>query len=205
MGDVLQLIADVASELADPRQHTERVRTGWTAARNPVFTAHTTIQPGLLAQLYESVIPGSAEQEGARSTPGSRPPLALEALSRHSAIVIAVTRWCWTLRLELRDTVEGNLRALVGAAAQLDDDTARTLLSEMRAWRRWCAVMTGWESPLFAPRAPCPVCETLGTLRVNLSAASAFCTACGSGWDREDGGIEVLARHIRAVTDRSAA
>lgn len=204
MSDILADIADVAAELADGRQHTERIRY-WDKSRNEKWRTHTTIQPGLLAQLYESVMPGSADADGSRPHPTSRPPLAIEALSLYGVIQIAVFRWAHSLRLEQRDTTESMLRSLVGAAPQLDDDTAKALLSELRSWRRWCAVMTGWESPLFAPRAACPVCDKVGTLRVNLSVAQAFCTACGSGWDREDGGIEVLARHIRAATEGAAA
>lgn len=219
MSDILADIADVVSELADGRQHTERIRR-WDRNRNEQWDTHITIQPGLLAQLYESVIPGSADAEGSRPHPTSRPPLAIEALSLYGVIQIAVFRWAHSLRLEQRDTTESMLRALVGAAPQLDDDTAKALLSELRAWRRWCAVMTGWESALYSPRVPCPVCERMGTLRINLTAKSAFCRGgwdpgqpkrtgdaalydCDGWWDEST--IGVLAEWIRAATDQEAA
>lgn len=201
--DVLQEIADVAGELADGRQHTERIPF-WDGQRNKKYRTHTIVLPGLLAQLYESVIPSSAEADGARSHPASKPPLALEALSAHSWVVTAVTRWCWSLRIDLRDTVEGNVRALVGAAANLDSDTAHSLLSEMRSWRRRCAVMTGWER-LYCPHVPCPVCEKVGTLRVNLSVKQAFCTNadCRADWSEET--IGLLGEYIAGLGGGVAA
>jgi len=201
MGDVLQQIGLVAEELCDPRQHTERVEY-WDHNRHRKFRAHTTVQPGLLAQLHASVEPGSADREGGAPHPSSRPPVQTEALSRYASIGIAVTRWCWSLRLEQRDTVESTVRALVGAAGVLDDDTARALLSEMRQWRRWCVVLTGWEQ-VYVPRAACPVCETVGTLRINLTTREAFCTSCAAGWDED--AIGVLAEHIKTTTEGQAA
>ncbi len=72
--------------------------------------------------------------------------------------------------------------------------------------------MTGWQSPLYQPHAPCPHCDQRGTLRVNLARQSAFCTT--KTWSPERGEhlwcatwnpatIGVLADHIRATTDRT--
>lgn len=200
-------IAAVADELTEPHQHIERIPY-WNGSRNKKIRVHTTIQPGLLAQLHASVADPvrDAEHLGGRQTPASRPPLALEALSKHVAIVIGVTRWCWSLRLEIRDTAESNIRALVGKASELDTETRRALYDEMRLWRRWAAVMTGWESDLFEPRVACPVCDKVGTLRVNLKAKQAFCNNidCAAGWSDEDGSLYVLADHIRLRSETRA-
>lgn len=199
-------IADVAEELVEPHRHVEMVTDRDPADRRKRRRrAWATTQPGLITQLGQAAqMAASAPGEGSgASVPGSRPPGSWEALARHTAITAYVTRWCWSLKLDIRDTVEQNVRALVGAAAGLDDDTAAALLSELRAWRHQAAVMTGWSQPDFAPAAvPCPVvdCTKVSTLRINVDRMVALCTACGSVWDDEDGSIRALARHIEAVS-----
>jgi hypothetical protein len=203
----LDQILDTADALTEPHIHTEPI-TYWDTNRNRKIRRHTTVQPGLLAQLYQSVIPASSSAEApAGGVPGSRPPLAVEALSRHDEIAMAVLRWCDSLNLEVRVSVESNLRGLVGVAPRLDEDTTKTLLSEMRQWRRWCAVLTGWES-LYRPAAvPCPVvdCAKTNTLRINLSAGTAMCQACAATWSAEDGTIGILGDYIRTRTDQRVA
>jgi hypothetical protein len=197
---LLDAIREVADDLSEPHQHTERIRI-WDGNRNPKYRTHTTTQPGLLRQLWECVHPAGTVAEGSiGGSFGSRPPLALEALSRHTVIGIAVLRWCRSLDLKVRKSVESNIRALVGAAGALDDDTARLLLAEMRQWRRWAAVLTGWEKVLTLYRVPCPVCEQPGTLRINLTNATAMCRHCSSTWADDDGSIQVLARHVESYT-----
>lgn len=195
-------IRDLADELCDPHQHAE-VIPFWDNNRNRKFRRHITVQPGLLAQLYQSVMPASSSSEPhAGGIPGSRPPLAVEALSRHDEIAMAVLRWCTSLRLTTRVSVESNVRQLAAAAQQFDEADARVLLSEMRQWRRWCAVLTGWENLYRPARVPCPVvdCGRTNTLRVNLTAKTAMCHACAATWSEDDGTITVLANYIQAVT-----
>ncbi|HEY3259969.1 MAG TPA: hypothetical protein VGJ95_06810 [Pseudonocardiaceae bacterium] len=198
----IDLIAEVADALTEPHIHTEPIRY-WDNNRNPKTRQHRTIQPGLLTQLYQSVTPSSSAETAAGGIPDSRPPLAVEALSRHDTITMAVLRWCRSLNLTLRVSVESNVRALVGAAATMDHDTARTLLSEMRQWQRWCNVLTGWEHIYHPAGVTCPIieCGRLHTLRINLTSSTAMCRACGATWSGDDGTITVLAAHIRAVTD----
>ncbi|MGH3679584.1 MAG: hypothetical protein ACRDT2_04900, partial [Natronosporangium sp.] len=109
------------------------------------------------------------------------------------------------LRLELRDTPEGNIRALVGAAAALDQQTGATLADEMRSWRDTAATLTGWRAPPYRPQVPCPVieCGKVGKLRINLTKHTALCLACGSLWDTDC--IGVLADYVRGVTGGAAA
>jgi hypothetical protein len=200
---LLDQIRDVADALTEPHIHSEPVRY-WDNNRNPKIRQHRTVQPGLLAQLYQSVIPVlSSAEPAAGGVPGSRPPLAVEALSRHDTIAMAVLRWCRSLNLTLRVSVESNVRALVGAAATMDNDTARALLSEMRQWLRWCNVLTGWERLYRPAGVTCPVveCGKLNSLRINLTSSTAMCQACGATWSGDDGTITVLGAHIRAVTN----
>lgn len=205
---LLTQLADLADQLCDPRQHTERIRT-WDHNRNDHWRTHTTTQPGLLAQLHHAAIDPSNPDTGThtRGALRSRPPLALEALSRHAVITIAATRWAWSMRLPVRDTVESNIRALVGAAANLDPDDTQLLLSEMRQWQRWCAVLTGWETLYQPAHVTCPIedCQTRNSLRINLTNTTAMCRACGAAWDGTDGSIAALADHIRIHTEGNAA
>lgn len=203
---VFDQITDVADTLTEPHIHAEPY-TVWIN-RNRKTRHHRTVQPGLLAQLYQSVIPAWCSGEApAGGVPGSRPPLAVEALSRHDEIAMAVLRWCTSLGIDSRVSAESNIRALVGATSRLDEDTARALLDEMRQWRRWCAVLTGWENLYRPAGVPCPIvgCGQTNTLRINLTAQTALCKACSSTWSAEDGSIVVLADIIRTRSDTNAA
>src|SRR6266545_4340007 len=161
MASSLQDIADVADELTDPHPHLEKIYTTTTSRHRRLTHLHKTTQPGLLTQLRDAVLPAATQDAPSRrGIPRSQPPLPLEALSLLVVIV-------------------------VGAAATLDSDTQAALLDELRRWRTWCAVMTGWQSPLYQPHAPCPHCDQRGTLRVNLARQSAFCTT--KTWSPERG------------------
>lgn len=194
-------IRDTADALTEPHQHREQVPY-WDASRHKKYRHHITVQPGLITQLYQSVIPTNTADDGSgsASTPSSRPPLALEALSRHLVIRGAVHRWCHSLDIKVRKSVESNIRALVGAAGNLDEDDAHVLLSEMRQWRRWAAVLTGWETVYQPAGVTCPVCEQGNTLRINLTTRTGMCRECGSSWAEDDGSIAVLADHIRVAS-----
>jgi hypothetical protein len=197
-----ETIRDLADELCDPHMHAEPVPY-WDNNRNRKFRRHITVQPGLIAQLYQSVLPASSSGEpSAGGVPGSRPPLAVEALSRHDEIAMAVLRWCTSLKLRTQVSVESNVRRLAATAQSFDDEDARVLLSEMRQWRRWCAVLTGWENLYRPAGVPCPVvdCGRTNTLRINLTAKTAMCQACASTWSEDDGSIQVLGAYIRTMT-----
>jgi hypothetical protein len=200
---LLDKIRDVADALTEPHLHSEPIPY-WDNNRNRKIRRHTTVQPGLLAQLYQSVIPaGSSADPAAGGVPGSRPPLAVEALSRHDEIAVAVMRWCRSLDLTIRVSVESNVRLLVGVSPGLDDDTARALLSEMGQWRRWASVLTDWERLYRPAGVACPVvaCGQVNTLRVNLTAKTAMCRACSATWSDEDGTIgSWLTTFVRPLT-----
>lgn len=198
-------IAAVADELTERRKHREPF-TVWSPTRHKVDRFHETTVDGLLAQLRTVFVPGRAEQiESGSGVPSSRPPLHLEAVSRHTMITLEAGRWMWSLRLDQRPTVESNIRALVGSAGSMDSDTQAELLAQLRRWRTWCAVLTGWERPPFRPHAPCPACEKTNTLIIRLDTQRAYCrnVDCGSTWDQST--IGVLAEYIRTWTDAKEA
>lgn len=200
-------IAALADELTNPHQHTERVPY-WDGNRNRKWREHRTVQPGLLAQLAEVWESGArvqiTEEGGGRPIPTSRPPASIDAASVHIQITIGAVRWCWSLQLAVRATVEGNLRALVGAAGSLDDDTRIALADELRHWRNAASVLTGWRTPPYQPYVPCPEtdCRRRGKLRVNLERRTAMCLACGSVWGTDQ--IEAIADYVRKVTEEAA-
>lgn len=198
-------LAAVAEELCDPHQHVEMIVDRDPADRRKRRRrAWVTTQDGLLRQLAETTQSSvdASETGGGRSAWGSRPPGSWEALSTHASITIYTIRWCWDLRLDQRDTVEANIRALVGHAPTLDSDTAARLLADMRSWRHQAAVATGWATPSYAPAVPCPVveCAGFGTLRINLDRMVALCRSCRSTWDDEYGAIRILAELIARAT-----
>ncbi|MET0426259.1 MAG: hypothetical protein ABW046_20490 [Actinoplanes sp.] len=187
---LLDQLTEAADDLTEPHMHSEPVRT-WDKSRNMKVRHYRLVLPGLLAQVHQSVIPTVSSREAyAASTPGSRPPLAIEALSRHDEISMAVLAWCRELGLATRVSAESNIRALVGAAPALDTDDLRELVWQMRRWRGWCAVLTGWENLYQPTGVPCPVvgCEQVSTLRINLTAKTGMCQTCGSTWTEQGDG-----------------
>lgn len=209
MSDRAQLlrdIADTADALTEPHQHLEPVYDYDHHRNRRMKRVYATVQPGLLGALAEAVEPATKpEGEGRPAGFRSAPPLCLEAVSRLAVIQLGVIRWCWSLHIELRDTTESNLRGLVGAAGNMDPDTQTVFLDELRQWRTWCAVMTGWQSPAYAPAVPCPVdgCAQRNTLRINLARKTGMCTHCHATWDETT--IGILADYIRTSTDKEAA
>lgn len=200
MTDQLNLIADLADELTDSRQHRE-VIWGWSPSRHRIKTGeHITIQTGLLEQLRDAIYPTATigDAPGPRSLPQSKPPLLLEALSHHIAITMGANRWIWELKAINRGTPESNIRTLVGAAAATDEDTRRALTSDLRRWRNWAAVMTGWANPPMTPRVPCPNpdCGHMSTLRILPERRAGMCSKCDRVWDDTDGTIEALAEWV---------
>jgi hypothetical protein len=200
--NLLDDIREAADALTEPSIHRAELPREWDHNRHrKPARYHQTVQPGLLTQLYQSIHPAGTTDPGARGIPASRPPLALEALSTYGEICMRARAWCRQARISTRVTVESTIRALVGAAGHLDDDQLHQLRADLRQWRRWCLVQTGWEQ-IRIPRGgvACPIvgCGRIGTLRINLTTASAMCRACGAAWSEDDGSIGVLAAHVEA-------
>ncbi|WP_431729949.1 hypothetical protein [Verrucosispora sp. TAA-831] len=208
----LLLVDDIrayAAQLADSYRATETVYRKTRNGRTKLVGVHTETHDGLLVQLAEVAVHGvtsSTDNPGARPVPQSKPPGHWEAIGRGAAIAAEAARWCWDLELPLRDTTQGNIRQLAGAAGEpriVDDDQAAALCRSLRLWRAQAQALIGWTSEAYRPRATCPIltCGKPGTLRVNLARKSAFCTECLSVWDDVDGSITVLAEWISAQTD----
>lgn len=206
MTDLEDLLA-YADELTDPRRHVEVLTaTVWDHNRNKKtrIKRRVTTLPSLLDQLAAAIVPGETYIEGDAARPGfaSRPPARLDAIDRLLAIEASAARWVGSLGLAVRSSTEANIRALVGISATLDSDTLDALVTEVSMWRAWAATVTGWQTPPWKPRATCPICESLGTLRVRLDRKTACCMDCGEAWDEES--IGLLADHIRIEGERVA-
>jgi hypothetical protein len=205
-------IAETADALTDSYVHVQDYEV-WDANRHKKLRKHRTRQPGLLQQLRTLVeVLGQGDGAGRAKAEGSPAPLNLEAASLLMVVTMAAFRWCNRLDLEQRDTVEDNVRALVGAAGATTSDLQRDLLTDMRGWHRRSSILTGWTTPPFRPRAGCPWCAR-PTLVVNLDARTAFCAneECGAGWREEAdldngwGSIFDLGEHVRVSNGEDVA
>jgi hypothetical protein len=193
---LLDQITNLADSLTEPHAHREPYQI-WDHNRHRKTMHHITVQHGLLTQLYRAVLPTQLATEGTGgSTPKSRPPLELEALSRHHQITVATARWCRDLAVDTRATTESNIRALVGAAGHLDEPDQRALAADLRRWTHWCRVYLGLEQvrQITGARCPIPDCNTLSSLRINLTTSHALCTSCEATWGTTT--IGLLAQHI---------
>lgn len=200
--DPLVEIADLAEELCDRRQHTETVYE-WSRSRNRVAKQIRTVQAGLLEQLHDAIhSDATTDEQGRRGIQASRPPLLLEALARWLDIVTGANEWMSHAREQHRGDVAANIRALVGAAARFDSAERHRLLRDLRRWRTWAAVMSGWAHAPLQPHVACPnpECAAMGSLRVFPERKSGFCVDCRHVWDDRDGSINVLANYIRNET-----
>ncbi len=205
--DPLVEIAELAEELCDSRKHTERVYE-WTRSRNRVSRPVVTLQAGLLEQLHDAIHGDTAtDEQGRRTIPDSRPPLLLEALARWLDIVTAVNEWMSQAHEVHRSDAAANIRALVGAAAGFDLAERKRLLRDIRRWRTWAAVMSGWADPPLQPHVACPnpECAAIASLRIVPERKSGFCVECRHVWDDRDGSINVLANYIKSETAKPRA
>jgi hypothetical protein len=124
----------------------------------------------------------------------------------HRSVVLAADRVCRHGAHGARCgpcSQAADLAQLVGAAGHLDRADLAELDGEVQRWRTWAAVVTGWQSPPYAPRAPCPICSRTGEIRIRLDTRCATCLACGEAWDQ--GTIGLLAQYIRAWAPESAS
>lgn len=195
---LLDQITTLADELTEPHAHREPY-TVWDGNRHRKTHYHITVQHGLITQLYRAVLPATlANDGGSGSIPGSRPPLEVEALSRHQQITTAAAHWCTEAGIKTRALPESNIRGLVGAAGHLDDQQQRDFLADLRRWTSWCRVYLGMEQVRQITGVPCPLpdCNGRGTLRINLTTSHGLCIACGATWGTDT--IGILAEHIRA-------
>lgn len=192
----LQQLHQHLDSLVNPRRTVERVRTGWDHNRHAIWTEHTVNHPPLLEALAQAMQPGSANSDGGRSVPGSRPPLSTDALDRAHAISRAVYSLAHMHDvLTTRGTsVQDRIRALAGIALVLDAESLEELCAYARAWVHWCETVTGETEPLYHPDAPCPACDRRHGLRVAVSEQRAYCAHCRQTWTPET--IGILGSHV---------
>jgi hypothetical protein len=190
-------IRDTADALTDSYIH--RAATwDWDHNRKKKIRYWQTVQPGLLAQLYNAVHPTTTPGDGTGGggKPSSRPPLALEALSVYDEITTAIRSHCRNLGLELQPTAESNLRRLAGKAMSFDETDGKHLLADLRRWQRWCLVMTGWEHVRALRHVTCPDCRERDTIRLNLTTETAGCRNCAAAWSAREGTLHTLAHTV---------
>jgi transcription elongation factor Elf1 len=205
VSDYLTEIADTADELTNPMHIVERIPDVNAYRHKRLRRIWEVNLPSLLDQLAEAVVPGESyvEDEVTRGAFASRPAARLDAVDRLLAIEASAAMWCLGSALALRESATDNIRALVGKAPALDSGRQRDLSRDLRSWRTWAATVTGWEHPPHAPRAPCPLCEAKGTLRIRLEKSTGCCMACGAAWDVTN--IGILTEHVKAYRARSDA
>lgn len=195
----LSSIADAVDGLCNPILVREPIYDQIRGHRKLVRLWTATV-PSLITQLRAAAQPGVAYMEDeaseGHSTPRSIPPARLEAVSALLRIEAAVGVWCNRANLAWRDSLAGNLRALV--AAPLHSDDQAELLADLRRWHGWAAVLSGWQRAPWRPDAACPACDTRHSLRVHLANKRATCVECGAVWDEWT--IGVLADHVRQQT-----
>jgi hypothetical protein len=173
-------------------------------------TYHTTTVPPLIDQLNEG---GPADTGGAyQATPSSRPPTSLDALDTLVHIDHEASAWVRKLG---HDDPGGTIACItklysLAASAEfcrrdkpvIEDREAvccdvHRIERSMRRWWTQARVVSGWDSPAWAPNNTCPIdgCGDRRTLRIRLDDRSALCTNCRETWGPEN--IGLLAEHIR--------
>jgi hypothetical protein len=187
MNALVEELLTISDELIQARRHVEHRHFYDRNNNKKPLPDHVTYQPGLLAQLYRTAVDPDKrldEVGGSNSNkPSSRPPLAFEAYARWHDIRRMVHGWCESLALPVVSTAEAGIQQLGCLAPQLDSDTLDALVQDAKMWRRWAAVMTGWENKVFVPTMRCPVCTSFRSIRISTTAGTGFCSQCQHYWD----------------------
>lgn len=186
--DRLTGIADDVNQLVEPYQHAERylVRRGDRQQTH----LHRARHPSLLNQLRAALEPGSdTENESGKRPADTAPPVAMGALDVLLRIEAGSADWVSQhLGLPSRDTVESNLRALVGHAGDCDDGLLTDLHHAVEAWWRWARIESQWDGRPRDLRDPCPYCGRR-KLRVAWDVTAAWCTGCAATWGETEVGM----------------
>lgn len=195
-------LTDYITALTDNTRHAQPFQT---PRHNPDGTVtfitqrHYTTSPPLLEQLW-SAAEQSGSTEGGRRAFGSKPSARLDALDVAMRIENEVHRLLRDCRVtDSHDKYPHTIDAVrhLGSLATHDRDVFRTV----RSWWSAARVVTGWDSPAWAPNSSCPLCAARGGLRIKLDLHTAVCVECHETWMPET--IGLLADHIRAEADES--
>jgi len=179
----------------------ELTRPSTQRVKRPDGTSyHVASAPSLLDQL-SSLEPSTAE--GARRGFASRPTANLEAVDLGQSI----DREAAALVRSLGEDDDGDAKAMVlklhGLTASLDAHMVGGVTHYVHRWWASARVMSGWDAAPFRPHNTCPVCTTLGNLRIRVDEMLAHCVHCRATWDSAN--LGVLADHIRHENGEEAA
>lgn len=195
----LSEIQRLVDELCSPRDHFEPLYVT-TASRHKKWNGvHRSEVPALLDHLRNMIPPGSKNGE-TKGHPEyeSRPPLNLEALHRYTMISNEIRDYLRQAHAPMLGTPVDGMRQLVALVAlgQLDPDE---VLTSVRQWHAWAAVLAAERSRVWRPHVRCPMdyCGLRGTLWVNLGRRAAYCANCNAQWDSDS--IELLAHAVRSA------
>lgn len=180
---LLEELADLVNELVGEVRTSERFTRDplgpWKGRTFDQRTGHhLTREAGLLTQLDQAAMPGGGarEDEASPSKPTSRPPVT-GAFELSCDVVVGASKLRRDLRtatgrtLGRRQHVADDLREIVGLVPELDDDTARGVLRQVRKWVTSARVVLKYDVPIAELRDMCcPYCE--GPLRVRRDASS---------------------------------
>lgn len=162
---------------------------------------HHTTNPPLLEQLWSAAETSRGMDSGNTRAFGSSPAASLEALD----VAIEIERDVHKMLRALgeRDTHDhwpDTIAAVRHLGALITPGQFTTHRDEAHTIRRWWSaarVITGWDLPAFKPHNTCPVCSTLGSLRIKWPTG--LCTTCRTVWDADMVGL--LVEHIRLEND----
>lgn len=200
---VIAQIAEHIHDLTRPHLHVEAYSYDLDPLTR-VDRQHRATVPALLAQLGADTRDTSVDSgDGARGTYSSKPPSRLDALDTVARIDLGAARWIRDLTGEWSDPdadTASVVRRVGALAASCTPAQQRAVARDVRGWYVAARVVTGWDSPAWAPDATCPVCEERGTLRIRLHERVGMCTdpECRAWWDAST--IGLLADHVRAET-----
>lgn len=173
----------------------------WDASRHRKYKIYTVDHQPLLVELARCVVPRTCvvdgDERGGVPYFGSRPAARLDAIDLLARIRGDVGEWCMRLDLGTRRAVASDLRLMLVAALKVSNETLGRMASDARGWANSAKVITGEESAAYAPHVDCPACGEVGGIRIRLSERLGVCLKCGAHWDDSDGGIYILAGHIR--------
>jgi hypothetical protein len=159
-----------------------------------VTERHHTVSPPLLEQLW-SAAEQSGSVESGRRVLASKPSARIDAIDTAVRIenevhALLTARGVTDSHDRYPDTIAA-VRHL-GSIAGTDRDAYRSI----RSWWAAARIVTGWDSPAWAPDNTCPLCAVRGGLRIRLDLHTGLCIECHETWDENS--IGLLADHIRA-------
>lgn len=166
-----------------------------------VVVPHTVVHPPLLEQLQQTVTTSTLNGDMFTGSAGSKPPSRLDAIALLQRIAKQSREIADTIRLRRTRDLTDRLSAISGAAPDQTQEDRTWIATLARGWVISARIITGWESPPFAPDVPCPNidCERRGTLRIRLEDASGACIECGVHWTPET--VTQLGTYVKWATD----